>query len=366
MSALSADERSLLRSSVREALRVCDWPSAARAALDGAPPRDHWPIAVTAGWPGLLIGEGEGGAGLGAPEALLVARELGRELAGIPLLGHLAATAMLATATADVRDVATGDRRAAWLPARPEEDGGISVDPVSGARRPPGPRVDDEGRVTGSVGWVPDAPGADLLVSTATDPGGRPCGVLIRAEAARMEEVDGYDASRRLAHVHLREAPATLVEAPPGTVEATWALAQALLGAESLGAAERLLELSVAHARSRYAFGRAIGSFQAIKHQLVEVLRRVENARALGDRAGTALAGREADARTVACALRFSAGDALDLASRTAMAVHGGMGATWEHPAGLYFRRAQVARRLLGGHGAAATEVGRRLLTRAG
>lgn len=358
---LSGDERSLLRSSARAALRRQDWPAAAREVLDGAAHRDFWPIALQAGWPGLLLGAEAGGAGLGAAEALLLLREQGRELAGVPLFGHLAATALMASSSAPVGDVAGGTRRVVWLPARPEA-GGISVDAVAGGRRPPGPRVDAEGRVTATVGWVPDAPGADLLATSATDSQGRRWTVVVAAAAARIEEVAAYDSSRRHGHVHLDAAPAELFAAPRGAVEANWALAQALLGAECLGAAERLLEMTLAHARARFAFGRAIGSFQAIKHQLVEVLRRIDNGRALADRAAAALDAGESEAPMLACALRFSAGGALDVASRRAIAVHGGMGATWEHPAALYFRRAQVARRLLAGHEAAAAEVGRRLL----
>ena len=358
MSALTDEERSLLRAAIREALAAETTLDAAREVLDGAPRRDDWTVAMRFGWPGLLVGERDGGAGLGAPEALLVMRELGRQLAGVPLFGHLMATALL-----EVGDLATGERRAAWLPVRPEADGGASVDPIAGPRRLPGPRLVAGGRVSAVAGWVPDAPGADLLVASATDPDGRRWTALIPAGSAAVQEIAAYDASRRLGHVRLEQEPAELAEAPPAALEDGWALAQALLGAEALGAAERLLEMSVDHARSRIAFGRAIGSFQAVKHQLVEVLRRVDLARALGEHAGAALATGADDAYTAACALRFSAGEALDVASRTAIAVHGGIGATWEHPASLYFRRAQVARRLLGGHGAAAAEVGRRLLS---
>jgi alkylation response protein AidB-like acyl-CoA dehydrogenase len=362
---LTEDERALLRSAVRDALSERDWLQAARETLDGAPPPDGWPIAVRAGWPGLLVGEEDGGAGLTAAEALLVARELGRALAGVPLLGHMVATALMSAVAPDSRGLAAGDARAAWLPARAESDGSLSVDPIAGAARSRGLRIDVHGRVTGTLGWVPDAPGADLLVGSAAGDGDRLWTVAVAAADARIQETAGYDGSRRHAHVFLEGAPARSWAAPAASPEDAWALAQALLGAEALGAAERLLDLTVDHARSRFAFGRVIGSFQAVKHQLVEVLRRVENSRVLVHRAGAAITAGEPDRHVMACALRFSAGDALDCASRTAIAVHGGLGATWEHPAALYFRRAQVTRRLLGGHGAAATEVGRRLLTAA-
>ncbi len=370
MSGLSRDECAQLRESARAALSRTDNLAAARAALDGEALPDSWPLAVEAGWPGLLASEVIGGAGLGATEAMLVMGELGRALSAMPLLGHLTATELLRS-TFDqslAAELATGARRAVWLPLRPSiGSDGSTADRAAGAGRIAGPLIDRYGRVTGETGWVPDAPGADVLVVAAVDPAGRRRAVLIEPASAgvEIEPVRGYDATRRLGHIQLRQAPGALVEVSDGAFERTWALAQALLGAESLGVAERLLEISVEHARRRLAFGRPIGSFQAIKHQLVEVLRRVENARALVGYAGWAFEDSADEAATAAGALRFAAGDALDLASRTAISVHGGMGATWEHPAALYFRRAQLSRRLIGGQGGAATDVGRRLMAAA-
>ena len=364
MTGLDPHERAQLRAAARGALGGTDHHAAARAALDGAPLPDSWPLAVSAGWPGLLAPEGAGGAELGAGEAMLVAGELGRALAGVPLASHLVATTLLASAEPGLLgEFAAGTRRAAWLPIRPDPvDGDLSADPLAGPGRAPGPRVDARGRVTAEAGWVPDVPGADLLVVAAVDPDGRRRLLAVEAAAARVEPVRGYDASRRLAHVRLVATPGTAVEARDGALERAWALGQALLAAESVGAAESLLEMSVEHARRRVAFGRPIGSFQAVKHQLVEVLRRLDNARALVGYAEWALAHSATDTWMAACALRHAAGDALDTAARTAISVHGGMGATWEHPAALHFRRAQLSRRLLGGRDMAARDVGRLLL----
>ena len=126
---------------------------------------------------------------------------------------------------------------------------------------------------------------------------------------------------------------------------------------------EAALELSVAYAKERFTFGRAIGSYQAIKHALVEVLRpRREHAlaallRRLGapGRAGRVRAGGQRRPRA-------PPGGALDYASRELISVHGGIGATWEHDAPLYFRRAQLSRRLLGGEGSATDRVAEELL----
>jgi len=169
-----SDEQVFLREAARGTLSRFKTLEAAREALDGdedALP-DLWPTAKEAGWPGLLIDESHGGAGLDAFDAMLVMGECGRVIAAIQLLGHLPATAILgdsSNAGALLGDLATGERRAAYLPASPPDDlgGSWSVDPERGLERPAAPTaVGGEGqvRVTGELAFVPDAPGADLLV----------------------------------------------------------------------------------------------------------------------------------------------------------------------------------------------------------
>jgi alkylation response protein AidB-like acyl-CoA dehydrogenase len=120
--------------------------------------------------------------------------------------------------------------------------------------------------------------------------------------------------------------------------------------------------MMLAYAKERFTFGRAIGSYQAVKHEIVEVLRQLENARSLLFYAGWAGERRPEEFALAASAARTSAGGALDMAARANINVHGGIGATWEHDAPLYFRRAQVTRRLVGGHGDAADRVAGELL----
>ena len=120
--------------------------------------------------------------------------------------------------------------------------------------------------------------------------------------------------------------------------------------------------MSVAYAKERYTFGRAIGSYQAVKHALIEVLRRLENARSLLYYAGWARQDAPDEFPLAASAARAAGGRALDYAAREMISVHGGIGATWEHDAPLYFRRAQLSRRLLGGTGGATDRVAGELL----
>jgi alkylation response protein AidB-like acyl-CoA dehydrogenase len=372
-----SDEQVFLREAARGALSRFKTLEAAREALDGnasALP-DLWPTAKEAGWPGLLIDEEHGGAGLDAFDAMLVLGECGRVIAGVPLLGHLPATAILGDAPAAeglLGDLATGERRAAYLPAQPptELDERWTTDPASGAARAALPSAvagaDGSASVTGSIAFVPDAPGADTLIGIALLDG-KPVGVAIEADAAgvSIEPVSRYDATRSLGHVTLANAPALVLDAPAESLAAAWYLAQSLIAAESLGSVETALDVSVAYAKERFTFGRAIGSYQAVKHSLTEVLRQLENGRSLLYYAGWSRNGAPAEFPLAASAARSVGGNALDTAARTMISVHGGIGATWEHDAPLYFRRAQLSRRLLGGTAQATDRVAGELIAQA-
>jgi alkylation response protein AidB-like acyl-CoA dehydrogenase len=362
-----SDEQIFLQEAARDALSRLDTVAAARAALEGDDLPDLWPTACTAGWTGLLIGEEHGGAGLGPLDAMLVLVECGRRLANASLLGHLPATYVLDRAGADdelLQRLAAGEARAAFLPAMPpgDLDPEWTVEAATGHRRAPAPRVRADGTLSGTVAWVPDAPGADVLVVAAVDEAGEPRAVLV-TEGFETEPHTAYDATYPLAHVTLDGARGETL--PGDSLANAWHLAQTLIAAESLGAVEECLQRSVAYAKERFTFGRAIGSYQAVKHQLTEVLRLQENARSLLYYAGWAGQDLPAEFPVAAAAARVAAGQALDFASREQISVHGGIGATWEHDAPLFFRRAQLSRRLLGGWGGAADRVAGELIAAA-
>jgi alkylation response protein AidB-like acyl-CoA dehydrogenase len=371
-----SDEQVFLREAARGTLSRFKTFEAIREALDGdasALP-DMWPAAKEAGWPGLLISEEHGGAGLDAFDAMLVLGECGRVLAPIALLGHLPATAILNDSPAGaslLEPLATGEHRAAYLPVCPPDDveQRWTVDPASGKQRGPAPTATADGdgaRVSGQLAFVPDAPGADVLVGVALLDG-KPVGVAIEGDASgvSIETTTRYDASRSLGHVTLDNAPATVLDASEQSLASAWYLAQSLVAAESLGSVETALDVSVEYAKERHTFGRAIGSYQAVKHSLTEVLRQLDNGRSLLYYAGWARGGSPGEFPLAASAARSVAGRALDQGSRTMISVHGGTGATWEHDAPLYFRRAQLSRRLLGGTSGATDRVAGELLAQA-
>jgi alkylation response protein AidB-like acyl-CoA dehydrogenase len=366
------DEQELLRDAARGTLARAGTVAAARAALeDPAAAPDLWPLAVEAGWPGLLISDERGGAGLGAFDAMLVAQECGRVLAGVPLLGLLPATALLdAGGHERLEAIAAGELRVAWLPARPPDDvaTGWTVERDRRLGREPAPAATmsgDDVAFTGTVAWVPDAPGAALLVVVGVDGAGEPVAGAVDAAAAGVEPVVRYDATRAIGHVVLDGARGTRLDVSAEQIARAWYLAQALLAAESVGAVEATLEMAVAYAKERFTFGRPIGSYQAIKHGLTEVLRLLENSRSLLYYAGYAFDDRPAEFPIAASAARSAAGRALEYAARQNITTHGGIGATWEHDAPLYFRRAQLSRRLLGGTPDATERVAAELLAAA-
>ncbi len=353
-----SDEQVLLREAARGALSRFKTVEAARDALeDPKALPDLWPTATEAGWPGLLVSEEHGGAGLGAFEALLVAEECGRVLAGVPLLGLLPASAILdASDDESLSSVASGELRPAYVPARPPGDlvGGWTVEPLQGHARADAPRARAEGDelvLEGEVAFVPDAPGAGLLVVAALGEDGKPTAAAVNADGdgVEIETVMRFDATRSLGHVRLSGARGRRLSAGAAELADAWYLAHALIAAESLGSVQTCLEMSVAYAKERFTFGRAIGSYQAIKHDLTEILRRQENARGLEYYAGWARSAAPEEFPLAASAARSAASQAFDFATRAMINVFGGIGATWEHDAPLYFRRAQLSRRLLGG-----------------
>lgn len=331
-------EQEMLREAARDALSRMPTVANAREALDGAPLIDLWPTASAAGWTGLLVSEDHGGVGLGLFDAMLVLEQCGRRLAGAGLLGHLVATSLFAD-----ESLASGERRAAAVFGTFE--------------------VGSDGRVSGSARFVPDAAGADVLVIIGN--GGDVVMLDAEAEGVEVERVVRYDATRPLGHVVLAGARGRVLEVEDQARNRAWYVAQALLAADALGVTEEMLELSVAYAKDRSAFGRAIGSYQAIKQQIVEILRHAGTTRSLCFYVGLANDSRPEELPLAASAARFAGEEASDYATRTCIAVHGGIGATWEHDAHLYWRRAQLSRLLLGGVADAADRVAEEIIGRA-
>ena len=211
-----------------------------------------------------------------------------------------------------------------------------------------------------------DLAGADLLVVPAlADAGVRAFVVDASAEGVAVERQVRGDATRPLATLTLDGAPAEPLDVGADAVAEAWHSAQALLAADALGVCEATLEMALAYAKDRQAFGRPIGSYQAVKHQLVEILHRIDKLRSLCIYVAFAAEASPGELPLATATARLAAEGAADYATRTCIAVHGGIGATWEHDAPWFWRRAQLSRLLLGGERVAADRVAAEAIARA-
>ncbi|MGW2718270.1 acyl-CoA dehydrogenase family protein [Streptomyces sp. NPDC001492] len=357
-------EQDGIRRTLRELLRKRCGPEELRAALDT--PAGHDPTLWTAladrlGLPGLALPEAYGGIGCSAAELALAAEEPGRALAPSPLLATCVLAAPLILA------LGTDTQRAALLPRI--ADGtltaalavpgaalatalaltGTGAGDWAGGGRAGGVqarRAGDGWRLYGQVDQVLDGHSAQLLLVAAHTGGfarSRTLLFLVTGDAAGLVRVrqTALDATRPQARVQLRDVEAELLGAEDGdevltALSAVGDTAAAVLACEAVGAADHALERTVAYAKQREQFGRAIGSFQAVKHRLADVYVQVQAARSAAYYAAWAAAhGERVGGLALAQAL-----EALRAAAAEGIQLHGGIGFTWEHEAHLYFKRA--------------------------
>jgi alkylation response protein AidB-like acyl-CoA dehydrogenase len=302
-------------------------------------------LAGQVGIAGLGLPEAAGGLG-GLAELAAVGECLGATLTPVPFLsstvlsGQLlsgcgpAAAALLAalaegTVIATVLLDADGRWNRAALPLRalPDVDGAWVVD--------------------GSAHFALDGPGAARLVVVADGPDGPAVLLVDPADpGVDVRRMATLDLSRAQARVTLTGARASLLAAGPAVpdlVDAAVDVTLVVLAAEQLGGAQAALDLTVDYVRSRHQFGRAVGSFQAVKHRCADMLGQVEWARTAVARAVEAGAGAEA-----AAVAKAWCSEAFVRVSADAVHLHGGIGFTWEHDAHLYFRRARADAALFG------------------
>ncbi|WP_030660814.1 acyl-CoA dehydrogenase family protein [Streptomyces cellulosae] len=324
------------------------------------------------GLQGLAVPEEYGGAGCGPVEVGVVMEEMGRALLCAPFL----ASAVLATTT--LLRCADEDARKRLLPglASGELVGTLALTEDSARWDAAGVRLtarESNGSwlLTGHKTFVLDGATADVVLTVArTEDGtGNGIGVFwVDGDAAGLtrEALPTMDPTRRQARLGYQDVPATRLR----THGDGWDLvAQVLdraavaLAAEQVGVASRALDMAVEYAKVRHQFGRPIGSFQAVKHLLADVLLEVESARAAAHYALLAAERAENTVNTVntehdentapelpavASLAKAFCSDACLQATEQNIQVHGGIGFTWEHPAHLYLKRAKTAQLLFG------------------
>ena len=338
---LYSDVEDQLRGSVRELLVERSPVTKVLSGCETSTGHDPalWRVlAGEMGLAGLAVPEKHGGAGASLREAAVVAEELGRAVTPLPYLGSAVVATAAARAAGDgelLSALADGSTIAAL--AVP-----FATEPTAAGVADAAPFRGDGDAVTGQALGVADALVADVLLVPA-DTG--LYAVPATASGVERHPVVSLDLTRPLCDVSLRGASGRLIASGPGAADAVRAgltAGAAMLASEQLGIAEWCLDTTVDYLKSRYQFGRAVGSFQALKHRLADVWVDVAQARAAARYAAVCVAGDDPDAG-VATALAQAYGSPVAVhAAEECVQLHGGIGFTWEHPAHLFLKRAKA------------------------
>ncbi len=343
-SLLHSDDEQELRGSVRRLLADrADWATVLkRIETDEPYDAGTWRLlAAETGVAGLPVPEDAGGAGASWRETAVVAEELGRSVAIVPFLGSavLSTAALLSAGETDLlAQLAAGERTAA-----------LAV-PLSTWPGAPFPTTvtEDGGTLTGTVSSVADARAADVLLVPATGSDGPSLWVVDTFAGAPRTSLD---LTRPLADVSLAGATGRRIAhgaRAEQAVRSALTVGAGILASEQLGLAEQCLETTLVHLKTRYQFGRALGSFQALKHRVASVWVEVTRARAVARYAAGCLATADPDTDVAVAVAGSLCSDVAVLAAEECVQLHGGLGFTWEHPAHLWLKRAKADQIALG------------------
>ena len=292
---------------------------------------DLWKQMAGLGWLGLHLPTEFGGEGYGLPEVALIAEELGRVVAPVPYIASVVASFI-------VEAFGSIEVRRALLP------GFADGSHVAGISSGGGITIDAAGMLNGESGQVVGA-GAGAATIIAVQVGDDIALVTPQSSGVVVTEVDALDPTMQICKVALTAVAPTAVL--PGAASAATLVARTLGAAEAAGGAAATLEQAVSYARVREQFGRAIGSFQSIKHHLANMLATSQLAVATAwdaARAGTAVDQGD----LASCVAGATAFDAYVANAEKSLQIHGGIGFTWEHDCHLYLRRSQSIRALYG------------------
>jgi alkylation response protein AidB-like acyl-CoA dehydrogenase len=344
------DDLKRLREEAQKFLRQKCPAGVPRRILDGGGTHDAalWSAIAEMGWLGASIPEEHGGSGLGPLAVCVLAEEIGYVLAPVPF------AATVACATEALLLLGSAEQKSKWLP---RIAAGRAIGTLALAERPGAlvaSRLTTEasdGRLSGTKIAVADGLIADFAVVAARDSrhGARLHLVELGGSGVTREAETTFDQTKG----HATRAFTGAVAAPLGSggvaeIERVLQRAAVLMAFEQLGVAQAALDQARAYALERYAFGRPIGSFQAIKHKLADMYVAVELARSNAYWGAWAISTDAAELPLAAATARISASDAGWLAAKENVQTHGGMGYTWDGDSHLYYRRAKLLSLTLG------------------
>ncbi len=339
-----SDDQTLLQTSLSRVLNVAAPLARVRRFAEDETDKasDVWDALASLGLPGLVIAPARGGMGLGLLDAALAAECLGRHVAPIPF----AATSVMVPLA--LQDAGTTAQCARWLPSLAEGacTAGLAVSEHTGAKEDAGVRYID-GRLCGRALFVLDFAADVFLVA---DESARL--YLVERDAAGLEarSLVSIDRSRRLGELLFRAVPAVCLPGSenPLVLQRTLDRGRVLLAADTLGAAQHMLDAAVSYAGTRQQFGRVIGSFQAVKHLCAEMAAALEPCRALLWYAAHSLDLEATDAHITACHTKAHMAEVGKFVAKTATEVHGGVGFTDLLGLHYWFKRIGLNRQWLG------------------
>jgi alkylation response protein AidB-like acyl-CoA dehydrogenase len=295
---------------------------------------------VADGWAGAGLPEEIGGQGGGLIELALTAEELAR--AAAPSAGWLAtvlAVPALAGRRAELADAALAGETAAFL-----------VPAESAPDRAPALTADADGTLTGVAPRVLAGDTAAWFVVPVAEAGARELRLVDASEpGVTRTRRHLLDRSRSVADVHLERVPSSVLGGDATEMlQQAAARAAVLAAADSLGAAERMLDLAVEYSKQRRQFGVPIGSFQAVKHAAATILVGIEAARSAVHFAAASVDAGDPQLLLHAAAVKAQVTAAGAGAAETALTMHGAIGYTWEYDLHLFFKRARLDQQLFG------------------
>ena len=346
-----SDDQKFLQQTARDYLAEHSPLSACREILETDKPYadDLWKGAAEMGWQGAVIPEEYGGAGFGHLELAMIAEEIGRSLAPIPFASsvYFATEAILLAGSDEQKQkylpsLASGELIGTF--ALTEKAGQNDVENVAASV--------SGGKISGTKFPVVDGDIANFAVVAAQGDGGLSLYLVdLDGDGVEREPVTPFDPSRSMARVTFDGAAADLLgEAGGGADLASHLLdrAAALMAFEQLGTAQACFDITKEFTTGRYAFGRPIASFQAIKHRLADMWCEIELARSNAYYGAWALSNEDDELDVAACIARIQASEALEQISIEMIQMHGGVGYTWEYDCHLFYRRAKLLAAVLG------------------
>jgi alkylation response protein AidB-like acyl-CoA dehydrogenase len=337
-----SEEQSLLQETIKGLLENECPPTRLHEVYDAEEPWDPtlWKTLAESGIAGMIVPEEHGGAGLELIDLALVAEILGHQATPGPFLGHWLAELAIMLGGSD-------EQQADWLPALASGDKiGTIAFADSGGWLPSQWQLRAEGdRISGTMKHVAGGGAADLVV-VGTAGGGL---VVVGREDFEAHPIADADRTRRLWDLRFSSAPCDPLSGDVKAANRVFDAGLCLLAADAFGGATRCVELAVDHAKAREQFGRTIGHFQAVKHQLANMATAVEPNRGLFWYAAHLWDAEPVESTRIAALAKSNLSEIYAQVARDCLEAHGGIGFTWECDVHIWLKRSVFDRMYFGG-----------------